>query len=262
MRIEKINDKQIRCTLNKKDLSDRELRLSELAYGSDKAKALFRDMMQQASYEFGFEIEDIPLMIEAIPMYPDTLVLIITKVDDPDELDTRFSRFTEDPEGETMLDDTNDFMFDDDSDLLEAFELEQDDILPFDTDTIDPPETDFISLSEALGMEPRPKTPDRKPVSDVIKIYSFNTLDDITHLAESISNIYNGNNTLYKDEKSHIYYLVLHKSEHSAEEFNKICNIMSEYGSSIHNMYASHFYFEEHFEPLIPDKALQKLSSL
>ena len=37
---------------------------------------------------------------------------------------------------------------------------------------------------------------------------------------------------------------------------------MSEYGSSIHNMYASHSYFEEHFEPLIPDKALQKLSSL
>ena len=71
MRIEKISDKQIRCTLNKKDLSDRELRISELAYGTDKAKALFRDMMQQASYEFGFETEDIPLMIEAIPMYPD-----------------------------------------------------------------------------------------------------------------------------------------------------------------------------------------------
>ena len=30
MRIEKINDNQIRCTLNKKDLSDRELRISEL----------------------------------------------------------------------------------------------------------------------------------------------------------------------------------------------------------------------------------------
>ena len=93
MRIEKINDNQIRCTLNKKDLSDRELRISELAYGTDKAKALFRDMVQQASYEFGFEAENIPLMIEAIPMYPDTLVLLITKVEDPDELDTRFQLF-------------------------------------------------------------------------------------------------------------------------------------------------------------------------
>lgn len=97
MRIEKINDNQIRCTLNKKDLSDRELRISELAYGTDKAKALFRDMVQQASYEFGFDAENIPLMIEAIPMYPDTLVLLITKVEDPDELDTRFSTFSEDP---------------------------------------------------------------------------------------------------------------------------------------------------------------------
>ena len=57
MRIEKINDNQIRCTLNKKDLSDRELRISELAYGTDKAKALFRDMVQQASYEFGFDAD-------------------------------------------------------------------------------------------------------------------------------------------------------------------------------------------------------------
>ena len=75
MKIEKISDSQIRCTLSKEDLMDRELRLSELAYGTEKAKALFRDMMQQASYEFGFEADDIPLMIEAIPISPECLVL-------------------------------------------------------------------------------------------------------------------------------------------------------------------------------------------
>ena len=91
MKIEKVNDHQIRCTLTKEDLADREIKLSELAYGTDKAKDLFRDMMQQASFEFGFEAEDIPLMIEAIPLNADCIVLIITKVDDPDELDTRFS---------------------------------------------------------------------------------------------------------------------------------------------------------------------------
>ncbi len=32
----------------------------------------------------------IPLMIEAIPISMDSIVLIITKVEDPDELDTRF----------------------------------------------------------------------------------------------------------------------------------------------------------------------------
>ena len=94
MKIEKVNDHQIRCTLTREDLADRELKLSELAYGTEKAKDLFRDMMQQASFEFGFEAEDIPLMIEAIPVSGDCLVLVVTKVEDPDELDTRFSNFS------------------------------------------------------------------------------------------------------------------------------------------------------------------------
>ena len=70
----KVNDNQIRCTLTREDLAERQIKLSELAYGTEKAKMLFRDMMQQAAYEFGFEADDIPLMIERfrfrqIPLY-------------------------------------------------------------------------------------------------------------------------------------------------------------------------------------------------
>ena len=79
MKIEKVNENQIRCTLTREDLASRELKISELAYGTEKAKSLFRDMMQQANFEFGFEAEDIPLMIEAIPLNADCIVLIITK---------------------------------------------------------------------------------------------------------------------------------------------------------------------------------------
>ena len=93
MRIERINDNQIRCTLNKRDLAERHLKISELAYGSDKAKKLFRDMMEQAHMDYGFEADDIPLMIEAIPTSRDSIVLVITKVDNPEELEERFSPF-------------------------------------------------------------------------------------------------------------------------------------------------------------------------
>ena len=54
MKIEKLNDYQIRCTLTKADLAARQLQLSELAYGTEKAKQLFRDMMQMASLKLGF----------------------------------------------------------------------------------------------------------------------------------------------------------------------------------------------------------------
>ena len=103
MKIEKINDNQIRCTLTKEDLADRQIKLSELAYGSEKARGLFKDMIQQANYEFGFEADDIPLMIEAIPLSGDNIILQITKVEYPEELDTRFSKFSEAGDEEESL---------------------------------------------------------------------------------------------------------------------------------------------------------------
>ena len=103
MKIEKVNENQIRCILTKEELADRQIKLSELAYGSEKAKGLFRDMIEQANNEFGFEADDIPLMIEAIPLAGEHIVLQITKVEYPEELDTRFSRFSASEEDDDAI---------------------------------------------------------------------------------------------------------------------------------------------------------------
>ena len=92
MKIEKVNDHQIRCTLTSADLKERQLKLSELAYGTEKAKNLFQDMMEQAQDEFGFEADNTPLMIEAIPLSMDSIVLIITKIDTPEGITEQFSK--------------------------------------------------------------------------------------------------------------------------------------------------------------------------
>ena len=94
MKIERINDNQIRCTLTSFDLSVRNINLVELAYGTEKARKLFREMIQKASNEVGFEAEDIPLMVEAIPLSSESIMLVITKIEDPEELDTRFAKFS------------------------------------------------------------------------------------------------------------------------------------------------------------------------
>lgn len=76
MKIERINENQIRCTLTSSDLSARNLNLGELAYGTEKAKKLFHEMIQKASNEVGFEADDIPLMVEAIPLSSESIMLI------------------------------------------------------------------------------------------------------------------------------------------------------------------------------------------
>lgn len=54
MKIEKINENQIKCTLNKNDLASRQIKVSELAYGTEKAKLLFQDMSSRLPANLDF----------------------------------------------------------------------------------------------------------------------------------------------------------------------------------------------------------------
>lgn len=244
MKLEKVNDNQIRCTLTKADLADRQLKISELAYGTEKAKTLFRDMMQQASYEFGFEAEDIPLMIEAIPLSADCIVLIITKVEDPEELDTRFSNFAP-----SVHEDEGDSSFEE---MLHNFTEGAENVLDLFKRLKE--ETDKLAASGKA----QPNKAEAEEV-ELCKVYSFDDLDEIVRLAHVLSGFYTGRSSLYKDERGDRYLLFVTKSAHTREDFNRICNIASEYGRMENLTDVTIAYLEEHDGLIIKDDALQKL---
>lgn len=266
MKIEKVNDHQIRCTLTREDLADRELKLSELAYGTEKAKDLFRDMMQQASFEFGFEAEDIPLMIEAIPLNSECIVLIITKVEDPDELDTRFSKFAPSVhEDDNTLDDVLDTIAEGADDVLDLFKKIQNsktgNVSSEDTAATEENSNNTKNTKESFKKALQKKLSDTAVPTELTRIYLFNGLREVTALSRVLSGFYNGTNSLYK-QMDGSYLLVLSKSGHTPVEFNKICNILSEYGTCVKSVPASEAYLEEHFEPIVRNTALQSLSCI
>ena len=239
MKIEKLNENQIRCTLTHADLAARHLKLSELAYGTENAKSLFRDMMQQASFDFGFEADDIPLMIEAIPASADSIVLIITKVEDPEELDTRFSKFT--PFGE--LESAHESPF---SKLEGAEEF---------LDLLNKVKEAAAGVAQASEEK---KAPEPVPA----KLFSFENIDRVIQAARLIAQMYKGRNTLYRDAGNEIYILALTQSEHTSNEFNKICNMLSEYGTLERVSGSVLAFLEEHCETVISTDAVQKLTEV
>lgn len=91
MKIERINENQIKVFLNRADLRERNIKLTELAYGSEKTQAFFREMMEQALEMCGFEVEDEPVMIEAAPASADGIVIIVSKISDENRNDERLS---------------------------------------------------------------------------------------------------------------------------------------------------------------------------
>ena len=260
MKIEKVNDNQIRCTLTREDLADRQIKLSELAYGSEKARGLFRDMIQQANYEFGFEAEDIPLMVEAIPLSSESIILVITKVEYPEELDTRFSKFSE---ADSELMEESDLEYNKmepaqgADDILDLFKKMRDAVQEKKDHKTDKEQTKENTRSKEESNEEPVKV-----ITDLTKMFEFSNLDDVCRIAKVLSGYYEGENHLYKDSRKNRFFLLVHKNHHTPEEFNKVCNMISEYASQRSYSQATGAYFMEHGGAIIENNALQVLSQL
>lgn len=251
MKIERISENQIRCTLSSFDLSVRNLNLAELAYGNEKARSLFREMIQKASNEVGFEADDIPLMVEAIPLSEESVMLVITKVEDPEELDTRFSKFS--PASDDDFDDaavnlTNELLEGADS-LLKALKAVT-------------PEELQKHFGQKIGGTKEKEAEKESAPANTTRIFTFGCLDTLSDAARATGTVQHICSTLYKKPGTSQYFLVLNNPGGDALEFSRVCNLLSEYGSKVRHEYSSEAYYAEHYDHIIPEQALQILADI
>ena len=95
-----------------------------------------------------------------------------------------------------------------------------------------------------------------------LRLFSFASMDGVISAAQLLGSMYYGSNTLYKDNSSDMYVLALTQSEHTINDFSRICNMLSEYGSLEHSSGASLAYLEEHCEVVLSADAVQQLSQI
>ena len=252
MRIERINENSIRCTLTSFDLSVRNMNLRELAYGSEKARKLFDEMMAKAGAEVGFHADNTPIMIEAIPMSSDSIQLIISKVSDPEELDTRFSRFTQ---GHGTRKDAEDWISKLTSALLEgAGGL---------VDQLRKKEPDAGNLDISSGTDSVDKTQDDPEQTEIteFRAYAFDDLNMVISAAKAASS-FDGSSTLYKSPRDRHYVLLIRNEGASTEDFSKACNIVAEYGRMLRIVINTPAYYDEHYQIITAGNAIRRLAQI
>lgn len=239
MKIERIDDNSIRCTLSSLDLSSRNMNIRDMTYGSAAARKLFSEMMQKAQAEVGFEPDSTPLMIEAIPLQGGAVQLIISKVDDPEELDTRFSKFTQELIGQSgLLNQLANQILEGAQGLLQQIKTEK-------------PTT----VEEPAGQQE--ETP-----AEELRIFMFPELDRVCEAARALNGVYKGSNTLYKDTVGQRYYLVLHTDGADRESLTRAANLLAEYGQKVNGNELNEAYYQEHYERIAGDSAVQRLRKL
>ena len=237
MKIEKIDDNSIKCTLSSLDLSSRNLNLRDMTYGSQAAKRLFNEMMQKAKEEVGFSIENTPLMIEAVPLQGGAVQLIISKVDDPEEIDTRFSKFSAAGSGQ------NGWISELATQILEGAQ-------------------GLMKQLKETEEEPGVAEEKKESGDEGIRLYRFRTLDRVIDAAKAVSYCDLGANSLYKAEDKKGYYLSLHSKGEDIDSLNRAANLLLEYGERVNGGSATEAYYKEHMEQLIQENALQKLKTV
>ncbi|MBQ8951621.1 MAG: adaptor protein MecA [Eubacterium sp.] len=233
MKFERLDENKIRCTLTKAELAEKHINLTELAYGTDKAKALFKDLMDKAKEELGFEVDDMPLMIEAIPVKPDSLMLIITKVSNPDEMNSRFSKFAGLSPNEVA-----DNMLDTEQGAPEAAEQ---------TAAYDAwkEEASDINVKDAAYV-----------------VFAFESIRDVISVAHIVTGYYKSDNSLYSNPHDNRLYLLMYRNHNTEDEMKRVGLKASEYGFYIKTIYSSREFFDEHFQLIIKDDALQRLAEI
>ena len=244
-------------------------------------------MMQEGSIELGFESDNIPLMIEAIPISNDCLVLVVTKVEDPDELDTRFSRFSKINVDDSFDEDFSDI---DDTDFEEMDFLDDEDDIDMDDEPLPfSPSSDFdnadsdastsskerSAIDDALDLiapftqaiaqakkeAMRKKKENRSSVQDC-QYYSFQNFSQAAQLGAFLAPFFEGESSLYKDSFSNNYYMILRKTQSENDTFHRACNIAADFGVRISASYATPAYFREHFETILEENAVEMLGEL
>ena len=275
MKIEKLNDRQIRCTLSAEDLAVNDLNTDEFRYGSEKARELFTSVMERARDEVGFEPGEAPLMIEAVPVDARTLVLLISLVDDPEELDTRFSVFG--PALEQGIEEMSDQDYEDDDYDYEDPEEEPDLSGFFNLlrGIVDP---DYSTLSSRFSAKlnapagagrvaPRAmssRLPDRKKHPE-IRLFSFTSMHVLGRAAASAAPEHlSFRSSLYKDQEKQLFYLSVTVPSDKKKDpaFTSLCTRLAEYGEAVPQGRVTEDYLIEHCEPLIRKNALTVLAGL
>lgn len=283
MKIIKINENQIRCILTKDDLDERQLKLSELAYGTPKARGLFRDLMQQAAIECDFRADDMPLMIEAIPTGNSSIVLVVTKVDNPEELDTRFSSFSPSVQNRAAGEPSRDENTADITQiprapspfeqLLKSLRKEDGQKQKAQAGTpggnrISPPSSPEGTRIPVAGGSSSPsktneRTNDFQDQMYRIRLFIFPGLSELISCARICAHRFEGESVLFLDEAADEYHLLLKvNSRDEAETMGRIYAFLTEYGTPEPFSIAREQYLYEHCRVIIESEALQRLSML
>ena len=253
MKVEKINENQIRFEFMAQDLAERNINISDIITPSaNKTQGLFREITGILHEEYGFATIGTPLVFEAT-MSHDTLSVLVTKMAGNDE----YGEYNENngvPNFQNII-----------SDIMSQMKnngYNQDGLEFVSANIHHNPHGGFLNGNIPRKGRPGGNTkarPHRKKPNSGYCVFSFENFDMLAAAASRIPENYKGRSHVYKREGK--YYFILQNVGNSCYSTKNFEAQISEFGQKQITSLITYNQMLEHGEVIIAEEAICKLKA-
>ena len=221
MKIERIDDKTVKCYISNEELEEFDITYKDFILRSEKAKEVVEEIIEQAVEEVGYKPPEFAMDMQIMMLPEKGLVLTLSE------------RSPEDLKKNPMF---KEYLKEMQKTLEEHF-------------------GDIAEIAKG-GKKAAATAPVQNDKPD-FAIFEFATIRDLCEYAEMLPRNLRINSSLYKAKDT--YYLFMQKGNASYQRYSRACVQALEYGTLYGAAEEKLTYLQEHGECIIEEKALTKV---
>lgn len=258
MKIERIDDKTVKCFLSNEELDAYEISYKDFVARSEKAKVVMEEIIEQAEEEVGYQPPGFSFDLQ-IMMLPDQGMILTFSEKEPDE---------QRPHSEGLLECLKEMkqMMEEKKGNRDGgrLELHKDMDLRLHKKTDEPdedrPSGGVVSQESEDARQEEADSVQSAPVRETrptFAVFVFPTLSRVCEYAAVLPRSLRIGSTLYRMDEE--YYLYLNKGAASYERYSRACIQAMEFGEIYTAEQDRVVYLEEHGQCMVRDRAVRKL---
>lgn len=220
----RIDENTVRCIVNEEDMKEYDVEIDDFLKNRSKVQEFLHLIVEKASDEVGYEPKDGLLAMQIMMLPKNRLAITFSeKMEGDDELGELIQQVA----GATI---------EKVSSLKELFEE--------------------AKTSEKKEIEKKKKS------APMVQIYEFDNLESFEQYSAVLPDKLLVKSSLYKDEKTNLYYMIAEKGRLSKANYTNACRLASEYGKFVSDRQERRAYMEEHFICLLSGKAVKVMRNI
>ena len=250
MDFRKIDDNTVQCRMTEEEMNEYGLQIEDFFTDQEKSRDFLEQIVEMAEEEVGYEVESGMVSMQLMRMPDNSLTITFTDRGE-DGLQSMLHQIQQ---LAGMIDEVVNEDNDESQDLNEVSGKKEKEVHSASTELDKKKQKEYQKHMREIEKLQQEK---EKRKLNAAKVYEFRSFTDLEQFASDYQTNKNISSKVYRDKQAGKYYLLVKKGKLKMEEYQNLCNRLSDYGSLCSEQPFVEQYCKEHFECLIAKHAMK-----